>query len=104
MIEIENNRLYINGLFTAYAAHQIPDPIDGHCYISFSHRHGRNLLSCAGKAWLGDNDGSLPHCDVIIGRVVGPDGLLPDPSIMELIIGHIESREDQGVNTRIKVS
>lgn len=103
VIEIENNRLYINGVFKYYAAHSLHDTVDGNCYISFSHRHGRNLVCVDGKAWLGDNDGTMPSPDIVVGSVVSLDGLLPDPSAMVVVMEHIQTREDDGLNTRIKV-
>lgn len=103
MIEIENNRLYIDGLFVCYAAHNIDVPFDGSCYISYSHRHGRNLANCGGKYWLGDSDGSLPNPDVVIGHVVGPNGLLPDLSTMERLTEYMQVKEDDGLNVRIVI-
>lgn len=104
LIEIEGNRLYVKGLFVCYAEHAIPDPISGNCYISFSHRHGRNLILVDGKAWLGHDDGSRPRPDIVIGHVVGPDGLLSDPSAMAVITEHLQAREDDGLSSYIKVA
>jgi hypothetical protein len=103
MIEIDGNRVYVKGLFCCYASHSLPAPISGDCGVMFSHRHGRNLVNVAGEAWLGDNDGSLPNPDIVIGHVVGPDGLLPDAGAMEHIVNIIQVREDDGLTTRIKV-
>jgi hypothetical protein len=104
MIEIEGNRLYIDGLFVCYATHQISSPVDATCYLSFSHRHGCNLVNVAGQYWLGDDDGSLPRADIVIGHVVGPNGLLPDPSTMVRITEYLQVKEDDGRNVRIKVN
>jgi hypothetical protein len=104
MIEIEGNRLYWNGVKQCYVEHKVPVPFSGHCYVSYSHRHGRNLISCAGKAWLGDDDGSLPRPDIVIGHVIGPNGLLPDSGSMEHLVALLEARDDDGLNTTVKVA
>lgn len=103
MIEVEGNRLYLGGVFVCYAAYALPKPISGHCYLSFSHRHGRDLLSCDGKAWMGDNDGSMPGPDIVIGRVVSSTGLVPDPEVMGQIVKFVQSREDEGRNTKVEI-
>lgn len=103
MIEIDYNRLYINGIFICYATHQIPHPISDHCYISYAHRYGRDLINVAGKYWMGDNDGSLPLPDICIGNVVGVEGVLPDSDVMEKVFMYIQNKEDVGLNVNIKV-
>lgn len=103
MITIENNRLYIDGTFYCYASHQISVPIDSHCHISFSHRHGRNLINIAGKYWMGDNDGSLPLPDITIGSVIGSNGMLCDASAMVKLTEYLHYKEDIGVNAKIRI-
>lgn len=104
MIEIEGNRLYVKGLFVCYAAHTLPDPVAGDCCIMWSHLHQRNLISCAGRAWMGSNDGAIPHPDILIGHVVGIDGLIPDPGAMDQLMNIIQAREDIGLKTRIVIN
>lgn len=104
MIEIDNNRLYLDGVFLCYAEHSIHNPINSDCYLSFSHRYGRTLILVNGKAWLGCSDGSLPNPDIVIGSVIGPNGLLPDFSTMERLINYLQDKEDLGINVKIKVN
>lgn len=104
VIEIEGNRLYWNGVKLCYAAHTLLEPLIGDCYISYSHRHQRDLILCAGTAWMGTNNGALPAPDIVIGSVVGSNGLLPDDGCMEHLIALIQAREDDGLKTKVRVA
>jgi hypothetical protein len=104
MIEIEGNRLYWNGLFTCYASHQISADVVTSVSVMFSHRHSRVLLNAGGKYWIGSNDGSLPNPDIVVGHVVGPNGLLPDPASMERLIELVQVRDDDGLQTRLRIT
>jgi len=103
MIEIEGNRLYWNGLFTCYADHQISGALVSTVSVMYSHRHGKNLLNIGGKYWLGDNDGSLPCPDILIGHVVGSNGLLPDSGSLHHLMEMIQARDDDGLQTKVMV-
>lgn len=103
-LEVNGNRVYWNKIFCCYAEHSISTPVVGDCCILFSHRHGRNLLNIAGLYWMGDNDNSLPKPDVVIGSVVGPDGILPDAGSFEHLMNLVQVREDDGLSTKGKIT
>ncbi len=103
MLEVVANRVYWNKVFCCYAEHSVPSRTAGDACVLYSHRHQRNLISVAGDYWLGDDDGSLPKPDIVIGTVVSGTGLLPDPGMMEHIVELIQVREDDGLSTKCVV-
>ena len=103
MILIEQNRLYWNGVSICFASHSLPNVVDGVCSVLYCHSLGRTLVNVDGKYWMGDRDGALPEPDIIIGQVVGSCGLLNDPETMTRVIELIQVREDDGLQTKIKV-
>ena len=104
MIEIEGNRLYWNGVRICYASHEIPDAVTGDCCVMYSHRYQRNLILCAGKYWLGTNNNTLPATDIVIGSVIGLDGMLSDDSLMTHITELVQAREDYGMPVRFRLA
>ena len=98
-LRVVGNRVYWKSVRVCYANPALPRSLSGDCRVAFSHRHGRLLINIAGTVWVGDDDGSMPRPEVVIGSVVGPSGLLPDPAMMQHLIELIQVREDDGLNT-----
>jgi hypothetical protein len=61
------------------------------------------LVNIADSVWVGDDDGSLPRPEVVIGSVVSESGLLPDPVSLSRLIAMIQTCEDEGFAVLAKV-
>lgn len=63
---------------------------------AFSHQHGDVLANVGGLGWMGATDADGPALDVILGRVLNGDDLLPCATVLRRLLGLLEAAENKG--------
>lgn len=105
---ITNGVLYADNLHLCYArpGNGRDDLPAGRHQVatSYSHIHGQDLPIVVNLGWFGPaNDRHAPECDILLGRVLGSDGLLPCPAHVGRLLAMLETAEDRGEKVTLEI-
>lgn len=104
---LENGEVFINHLHFCYAR-----PGNGRTNLQpgrysvtaqFSHAHSRHLANVEGLGWAGAWDDDGLECDIVLGRVLGHDGVIPCTDVLQRLLRLLEVAEDRGEAVTLEV-
>ena len=102
-LSIRDGNLYADNLKLCYCeAGNGRDSLQpGHYPVEtqFAHVHGKTLPDAVGLGWLGD----IVGCDVVLGHVLGRDGLLPSANPVRRLLALLEVAEGRGQTVMLEV-
>ena len=105
---LKNGALYVDQLFFSYAGagngRDALQPARYQVSTQYSPAHGCELPNASGLGWVGPAIGAdAPQCDIVLGRVLNGDALMPCANHVGRLLALVETAEGRGAAVELVV-
>ena len=103
-ITIENEHVFVNNVYFCRAGigkdRERLKPLHGEARTEYSHTFHKVMVKVDGLGLIGAED----TCDVVLGNVRGPDGVIPCQATAERLVYFVDQAETSGRTATVEVT